>query len=120
LGVGTSSSNIHPARKCGSVNGTYQINYFILPKNEPKKYKFSQHAEQQIENRQIPKSAVLEVLLDPDFVHIEANCVHVYNKELLFGEQLYLMRVFVNVCKRPNLIITAYRTSKRSKYENNV
>lgn len=117
LGVGTDSSQGADTAYSIVID---QINYLILHKNEPKKYKFSQHAEQQLVNRQLPKSAVHEVLLDPEFVHIESDCVHVFNKELLFDEQPYLVRVFVNICKRPYLIITAYRTSKRSKYENNI
>lgn len=84
------------------------------------KYKFSLHAEQQLVNRRISKSDIQEVLIHPDFVHIESDCLNVYNKVLLFGDIPYLYRVFVNTCKSPNLIITAYRTSKRNKYENNI
>jgi hypothetical protein len=33
------------------------------------------------------------------------------------GNLKYLYRVFVNICKQPDLVITAYKTSKIEKYE---
>jgi len=33
------------------------------------------------------------------------------------NDEKKLLRIFVNTCKEPNLIITAYKTSKIDKYE---
>jgi hypothetical protein len=82
------------------------------------RYRLSMHAIDQITRRQIDYSLIDSVLKLPDFIHIESDCVHVYQQLIHEAESLYLLRVFINICKTPALVITAYKTSKLSKYEN--
>ena len=42
--------------------------------------------------------------------------MRVYQKMDIQNGNTYLIRVFVNTCKDPEVIITAYRTSKIEKY----
>jgi hypothetical protein len=81
-------------------------------------YQLSMHAHDQITRRQIDYNLIDQVLKLPDFIHIETECVHVYQGLVHEGKSTYLLRVFVNICKTPALVITAYKTSKLSKYEN--
>jgi predicted CoA-binding protein len=58
------------------------------------------------------------VLNYPDKIEVEIEGQLVYQKIVLFeGKGVYLVRVFVNSDKIPNLAKTVYRTSKFSKYE---
>ena len=95
-----------------NVPNSYEANAMIH------RYRISMHAKEQVERRQIDESNIDHVLKLPDFIHIESDCVHVYQMVLHEGETNYLLRVFVNICKTPALVITAYKTSKLSKYEN--
>ncbi len=95
-----------------NVPNSYEANAMIH------RYRISMHANEQIERRQIDISQIDHVLKLPDFIHIESDCVHVYQMVIHEGETTYLLRVFVNICKTPALVITAYKTSKLSKYEN--
>jgi len=79
--------------------------------------KFSKHAIERIKSRGIQRKLVLEVIRTPDTVIDESNCIRIYQKLDIQHGNKYLIRVFVNICKDPELIITAYRTSKLDKYE---
>ncbi|WP_114984868.1 DUF4258 domain-containing protein [Cyclonatronum proteinivorum] len=78
---------------------------------------FSKHAIERLSARGIQKELVLEVLQTPDTIIEESNCVRIFQKLDVQKGNSYLIRVFVNVCKEPKLIITAYRTSKVNKYD---
>jgi len=57
-------------------------------------------------------------LAEPDKIEIESEGQLVYQKLVVFGEEkIYLVRIFVNSHKKPNLVKIVYRTSKFSKYE---
>jgi hypothetical protein len=81
-------------------------------------YRLSQHAIYQLENRNIDEMWIRYVLKYPDYVHIQADCVHIYQMTLRGRDSKYLLRVVVNICESPAIVITAYKTSKRGKYEN--
>jgi len=83
-------------------------------------YRLSIHAKEQLVRRQIEEHSVEDVLIHPDFIHIDSECVHIYQKFMNKGESKFLLRVFMNICKTPALVITAYKTSKLSKYEDNL
>ena len=79
---------------------------------------FSNHSKQRIKARGISEETVLSVIEKPDGVIEEAKCKRIYHKQLFEKETSFLVRVFVNVCRQPNVIITAYKTSKVKKYGN--
>ena len=80
-------------------------------------YKFSNHAEIRLRARNITKAQIEEVLNNPQKVINQSECVTVYQGKITSDGILYLLRIFINTCKNPNLIITAYKTSKMEKYE---
>lgn len=82
------------------------------------KFELSLHAIEQMKNRGVPKEIVFEVLENPDKIDVENEGQLIYQKVVLFDEvKQYLVRVFVNSDKTPNLVKTVYRTSKLSKYQ---
>jgi hypothetical protein len=43
--------------------------------------------------------------------------IKVFQSKMEFKDNhIFLIRIFVNVLKEPNLVVTAYRTSKIDKY----
>ena len=77
---------------------------------------FSNHAIEQIKRRGLNKEKIEDILLHPDQV-IETEGQKIFQSIVPFiPEGNYLIRVFVNTEKEPNLIITVYKTSKISKY----
>jgi len=84
------------------------------------KYIFSKHADEQISKRNIFKEKIAVVIDKPDNILTHDSCLKVYQKMFEEMENRYLYRVFVNICKKPALIITAYKTSKTEKYEDKI
>jgi hypothetical protein len=68
-----------------------------------------------MKKRGIAKAIVSNVLNKPDQVISKANYT-IYQSILVENEKRYLYRVFVNTNKKPNVVITVYKTSKTDKY----
>ena len=51
---------------------------------------------------------------------METGGVIIYQKIVLEKDKPYLYRVLVNSEKNPPLVITAYKTSKTDRYENQI
>ena len=66
-----------------------------------------------MELRTISKNIVEEILSHPQQIKQEDDS-KVYQSVVEKGR--FLIRIFVNEKKRPNVIITVYKTSKISKY----
>lgn len=82
------------------------------------KFELSFHAIEQMKIRGVSEQIVFEVLENPDKIDFEEDGQLIYQKVVLFdGMKQYLVRVFVNSDKTPNLVKTVYRTSKISKYQ---
>ena len=81
---------------------------------------FSKHALEQIERRGLSKQTIDDVLEFPTTILKEDGDVEIYQKLVLENGRPYLYRVFVNKLKTPPLVITAYKTSKTDKYENQI
>ncbi|MBX2905978.1 MAG: DUF4258 domain-containing protein [Taibaiella sp.] len=79
------------------------------------KIEFSRHALEQMELRDISMEMVRFVLNKPAQVIREDNNV-IYQSVVEQDNHKYLVRIFVNDHKKPNVVITAYKTSKISKY----
>jgi len=73
-----------------------------------------------IELRGLDKSVIGDVLKTPGNVLTDAGGVKIYQKIVNEGDKPYLYRVFVNIEKKPPLVITAYKTSKTDRYENQI
>lgn len=77
---------------------------------------FSKHALRQLEARNITKEFILFVIQYPDHILHQDISTIIFEKLIDDPEKPYLYRVFVNSTKNPQLIITAYKTSKIDKY----
>ncbi len=76
---------------------------------------FSNHAPDQMKLRRISVDTANEILNHPGSV-IAENGITIYQSVIIEDGKSYLIRIFVNDQKNPNLVITAYKTSKISKY----
>jgi hypothetical protein len=78
-------------------------------------YFFSRHALEQAKNRNILERFIKEVVENPGKIIDYDECIKIY-QSIIKLEKPYLLRVFINTCKEPWLIITVYKTSKIEKY----
>jgi hypothetical protein len=83
-------------------------------------YKLSLHSKEQLLKRNISYELVFLVLSQPNRIIQQDACLNVYQKIIEQDKKQYLYRVFINICKTPPLVVTAYRTSKIDKYENKI
>jgi hypothetical protein len=81
------------------------------------KFKYSKHATEQIDHRNLDANLINETLENPDTIIVDATGLSIYQKLDIINQKPYLYRVFVNTEKNPPLIVTVYRTSKIEKYE---
>ena len=73
-------------------------------------FKFSKHALEQMNLRNIPKAVVDSILANP-LQTLNEGGISVYQS--ITEDKKYLIHIFVN---ESNQVITVYRTSKISKY----
>jgi len=68
--------------------------------------------------RQISESDVARVLATPEQVEKVREGREVYQSRMELGEppKTYLLRVFVDIDRKPPEVVTVYRTSKIAKY----
>ena len=68
--------------------------------------------------RQISEADVKQVLLAPEQTELVRAGRKVYQSRIEVGElsTTYLLRVFVDIDRRPPEVVTVYRTSKVEKY----
>jgi hypothetical protein len=78
---------------------------------------FSLHTKERIQDRRLNLETIVSVLEQPDAVLQESDCKQIFHKIIKEGGSKYLYRIFLNICKQPPLVITAYKTSKIDKYE---
>lgn len=76
---------------------------------------YSKHFLEQIELRGISTDDVNDVVTAPENILIEDGLT-VYQKKRSENNKQYWLRIFVNNNKQPPLAVTAYKTSKISKY----
>lgn len=83
-------------------------------------YILSEHVLTRAEERSIPQTIIDQVLSNPDqIVDDESGETgqKVYQAIIDFETgKRYLVRVFVNTVREPNVVKTVYRTSKISRY----
>ncbi len=78
-------------------------------------YIFSKHAFDQLKNRNIEENLVKKIIKNPDKIIDYDDCIKIYQSKIKAGKT-YLIRIFINTCKEPIVIITVYKTSKVEKY----
>jgi hypothetical protein len=83
-------------------------------------YILSEHALIQLRRRKLDIEFIENTLEFPDTIFQDDPEITVYQKVRYEDNKFYLYRVFVNVNKRPMVIVTVYKTSKIDKYEDKV
>ena len=80
-------------------------------------FKLSNHAEEELERRKIPRAFLDEVLQHPEQIVSQDGVEKVYQSRLDFGDgRIFLVRVIVDDTVNPAIVVTVYRTSKIKKY----
>jgi len=80
-------------------------------------YQLSLHAQEQLEQREIPLAMVESVLASPQQLIRQSGGTTVYQSQLDWGKgKIYLLRLVVRDELEPWLVVTVYKTSKISKY----
>ncbi len=81
-------------------------------------YVITEHAVFEIVRRGLGESTVRHVLAAPEQRHEVRAGREVFQTRISMGDpaKTYLVRVFVDVDRRPAEVVTAYRTSKIAKY----
>jgi hypothetical protein len=84
-------------------------------------YVFSEHARFELLRRGLSEEAVRAILLSPEQrIEVRPGRVVLQSKVLLEPPgTVFLLRVFVDVDRRPAEVVTAYLTSKVEKYWRN-
>ena len=79
---------------------------------------FSKHALEQMFRRGIDRETVLMVVSMPDqtIADEDDDAIIIYQSLIKENNQMFLLRVFVNTEKQPNVVVTLYKTTKISKY----
>jgi hypothetical protein len=79
-------------------------------------YKFSRHAQTEMERRKISVDLVEFVLDNPQQVISEKEGRKAYQSKIDVGGRAFLLRVIVVDDVEPAVVITVYKTSKIDKY----
>ena len=79
---------------------------------------FTAHALTEMARRSISQEDVRNALANPEQVEMVREGRAVYQEKLDMGEppKTYVLRVFVDIDRKPPHIVTVYRTSKIEKY----
>jgi hypothetical protein len=79
---------------------------------------FTDHALTEMTRRDISKEDVRKVLAMPDQMEMVRDGRAVYQAKFEMGEppKTYILRVFVDIDRKPPYVVTVYRTSKIEKY----
>ena len=79
---------------------------------------FTSHALAEMARREISQEDVRTVLADPEQMEMVREGRAVYQAKLDIGEapKIYVLRVFVDIDRKPPYVVTVYRTSKIEKY----
>lgn len=79
-------------------------------------YRFSRHAQTEMERRKISVDLVESVLDNPQQVISEKEGRKAYQSKIDVGGRAFLLRVIVVDDVEPAVVITVYKTSKIDKY----
>ena len=82
-------------------------------------YTITEHARWEMARRGLSEDQIRKVLANPGQRHKVREGRDVLQTRFSEGGQEFLIRVFVDVDREPRDVVTAYRTSKVSKYWSN-
>ena len=81
-------------------------------------YDITDHARTEMERRNISEAEIAQVLLSPQQMVTVREGRVVYQSRQQFGDppRTMLLRIFVDVDRRPAAVVTSYRTSRVENY----
>ncbi len=80
-------------------------------------FTLSKHAQTEIDRRGLSISLIEAALVDPEQVVVAKDGLQCYQSRFNNDHgETYLLRIIVNDSKEPKVVVTAYQTSKVSKY----
>ena len=79
---------------------------------------FSKHAEEQMLRRNISRENIISTILQPEQTDVDSENpeITVFQSLIKEYEQVFLLRIFINTYRNPNVIVTLYKTTKIKKY----
>ena len=81
-----------------------------------RRYLITPHALLEMQRRRVGETIIRDVLAAPEQRHaVRAGC-DVLQSRIAFGDKSQLVRVFVDIDRRPAEVVTVYRTSRIAKY----
>ena len=80
------------------------------------RFHYSKHLHEELDRRKTPRNLLEQVLQGPEQKVPELDNITCYQSRVEIEGKLYLLRVMVNETVDPPVVVTAYRTSKISKY----
>lgn len=81
------------------------------------RFRLTKHAEEELVLRSIPRDFLQQVLDHPQQIVLEYGGRKAYQSKLDFGSgRMLLLRAIVDDRVDPAVVVTAYRTSRISKY----
>lgn len=90
-----------------------------MPNIEPiREFIFTDHALTEMARREISQNDVRNVLANPDQMEMvrEGRAVYQAKLEMSQPPKMYVVRIFVDIDRKPPHVVTVYRTSKIEKY----
>ena len=90
-----------------------------MPGLEPiSEFIFTEHALTEMARREISQEQVRSMLARPEQMEWIREGRAVYQAKYSLGEppKMYLLRIFVDIDRKPPHVVTVYRTSKIEKY----
>jgi len=90
-----------------------------MPSLEPIfEFVFTDHALTEMVRREIGQDDVRAVLAEPEQTEMvrEGRAVYQAKREMNEPSKTFLLRVFVDIDRKPPYVVTVYRTSKIEKY----
>ena len=80
-------------------------------------FTLSKHAQIEFDRRGLSISLIQATLADPEQVVVAKDGLQCYQSRITNDRgDAYLLRIIVNGSKEPKVVVTAYQTSKVSKY----
>lgn len=80
-------------------------------------FRLSQHAQEELQRRGIPRDFLNSILQDPQQILAEQDDKRAYQSQFRFPNgKTYLVRAIVADRVEPAVVVTIYRTSRIAKY----
>jgi len=90
-----------------------------MPSLEPiLDFVFTDHALTEMARREISREDVKAVLAEPEQTEMvrEGRAVYQAKRDMDEPAKIYILRVFVDIDRKPPYVVTVYRTSRIEKY----